>query len=110
MANVLIHTGENAKAMELLERAVQLDPTAVTAHYELSSLYRQQGRSADAKQQLDEFLHYRELKSKLKTSMIEDMRMGKTGSGSDLPQGKWLRAPPDPSRFTCGTEPVEKMT
>jgi len=41
--------GQPDKAEPLLEHALQLDPTSAAAHFRLSTLYRQAGRTADAK-------------------------------------------------------------
>ena len=47
------------------ERVVQLDPTNSAAHFRLSTLYREQGRTADAKHEVDEYKKYKEMKEKL---------------------------------------------
>jgi tetratricopeptide (TPR) repeat protein len=65
LANVLVSLKETDKAMSLLESAVKNDPTNLVAHYHLSTLYRQRGRTADAKREMDIFLHYKALKDKL---------------------------------------------
>jgi cytochrome c-type biogenesis protein CcmH/NrfG len=63
---VLISMDQKAKAQPILERAVQLEPTNATAHYRLSTLYREENRPADAKRELDEFLKYKQMKEKLR--------------------------------------------
>jgi Flp pilus assembly protein TadD len=65
MAKVLLSLNEPKDAMALLEDAVKEDPTNIVAHYHLSTLYRQAGRTADAKHEMDVFLHYKDLKNKL---------------------------------------------
>lgn len=69
LARVLTEKNEKEEATALLERAVRLDPTNITAHYRLSMLYRREGRTADAKQQLAEYEHYRKLKTVLQTTL-----------------------------------------
>jgi tetratricopeptide (TPR) repeat protein len=66
LAKVLISMDQKAKAQPILERAVQLEPTNATAHYRLSTLYREENRPADAKRELDEFLKYKQMKEKLR--------------------------------------------
>ncbi|TCK70759.1 Tfp pilus assembly protein PilF [Acidipila rosea] len=65
LAKVLIALNQKQQAMALLESAIALDPTNYTAHYRLSTLYRQMGRTADARKQIEEFQHYKQLKDKL---------------------------------------------
>ncbi len=66
MANVLIQRGEQAKALPLLEEAAQLEPTNPTVHYRLAMLYRRNGHEDQAKQQVELFKHYKEMKDKLR--------------------------------------------
>ena len=54
------------KALALLEQAVKLDPTNATAHFRLSTLYRQMGRTADAQRELEEYQKYKAMKEKLR--------------------------------------------
>jgi Tfp pilus assembly protein PilF len=74
LAKVLILMDQPAKAEQMLERAIQLDSTNYAAHYRLASLYRQQGKTAEAKQQVDEFLKYKQMKDKL-GKIFDDMRV-----------------------------------
>jgi len=62
------------KAEPLLQRALQLDPTSAAAHFRLSTLYRQAGRTADAKRELEEYQKYKEMKEKLR-DIYHDMRV-----------------------------------
>jgi len=66
LAKTLISMDQKSKALPVLERAVQLEPTNAAAHYRLSTLYREENRSADAKRELDEFLKYKQMKEKLR--------------------------------------------
>ena len=66
LAKALIAMDQKAKALPVLERAVQLEPTNPTAHYRLSTLYREENRSEDAKRELDQFLKYKQMKEKLR--------------------------------------------
>ena len=57
-----------------LERTVQREPTNATAHYRLSTLYREENRSEDAKRELDQFLKYKQMKEKLR-SLYKEMQI-----------------------------------
>jgi hypothetical protein len=43
-----------------------LDPTNATAHYRLSTLYRQRGRIEDSKREVEQYKKYKEMKEKLR--------------------------------------------
>ncbi|MGC2604333.1 MAG: tetratricopeptide repeat protein [Silvibacterium sp.] len=73
LAKTLIAMNQQTKALPILERAVQLEPTNASAHYRLSTLYREQGRSEDAKRELAEFLKYKQMKEKLR-AIYKEMR------------------------------------
>lgn len=73
MAKLLVVLNQREKAQQLFERAIQLDPTNYVAHYRLSTMYRQAGRTEDAKLQADEFLKYKQMKTKLE-KIFHDMR------------------------------------
>jgi Tfp pilus assembly protein PilF len=66
--------GQPDKAEPLLEHALQLDPTSAAAHFRLSTLYRQAGRTADAKRELEEYQKYKEMKEKLQ-DIYREMRV-----------------------------------
>jgi tetratricopeptide (TPR) repeat protein len=53
------------KALPLLQRAVELDPTNAVAHFRLSTLYRHAGKEADAKREFELYQKYKDMKSKL---------------------------------------------
>ncbi len=74
LAKVLIRMNQRDKARQLLERAIQIDPTNYVAHYRLAGLYRQEGRTEDAKQQVNEYLKYKQMKDKLE-KIFDDMRV-----------------------------------
>ncbi len=74
LAKVLISMQQQAKALPLLERAVQLDPTSAAAHFRLSTLYRQAGRTAEAKRELAEYLKYKKMQSDL-SAIFKKMRL-----------------------------------
>ena len=59
-AKALITLNQRQKAVALLKRSLELDPTSYVAHYRLSVLYRQMGKPTEAKQQLQEFLTYKQ--------------------------------------------------
>jgi Flp pilus assembly protein TadD len=66
LAKVLTSMGQLEKAEQLLERAIQLDPTSAVAHFRLSTLYRRAGRTADAQHELEQYQKYRAMKEKLR--------------------------------------------
>jgi cytochrome c-type biogenesis protein CcmH/NrfG len=66
LARVLMSQNQLAKAEALLQHALQLDPTNSTARYRLSTIYRQTGRTVEAKQELEEYQKYRKMKEKLR--------------------------------------------
>ncbi len=74
LADALIAMQQPDKALPLLERAVQLDPTGAAAHFRLSTLYRQAGRTADAKRELDAYLKYKKMKAQL-AALFKQMRL-----------------------------------
>jgi Flp pilus assembly protein TadD len=65
LAKVSLALDDRKAAKSLLEDAVKHDPTNIVAHYQLSGVYRLEGRAADAQHEMDEFLHYRTLKNDL---------------------------------------------
>ena len=74
LAKTLMLMGQPDKAEPLLERALQLDPTSAAAHFRLSTLYRQAGRTADAKRELEEYQKYKDMKEKLQ-ELYHEMRL-----------------------------------
>jgi tetratricopeptide (TPR) repeat protein len=66
LAKVMMSLNESQKAEELLKRALELDPTSALAHYRLGILYRQTGRIADAKHELEEYEKYKKMKEELR--------------------------------------------
>ena len=57
LAKLLVAHGDKQAAISLLEDAVKDDPTNSVAHYQLSGLYRQAGRTADAQHEMEILLH-----------------------------------------------------
>ncbi|MHB1958370.1 MAG: tetratricopeptide repeat protein [Acidobacteriaceae bacterium] len=74
LARVLIAQQQQAKALPLLERAVQLDPTSASAHFRLSTLYRNAGRTDEAKRELAEYLKYKKMHADL-SAIFKQMRL-----------------------------------
>lgn len=73
LAKLLTSPSETKQAISLLEDAVRNDPTNIVAHYWLSSFYRQAGRTTDAQQQMEEYMHYKLLKEQL-AKVFQQMR------------------------------------
>jgi Tfp pilus assembly protein PilF len=65
LAKLFIAHNDTKTATPLLESAVKDDPTNIVAHYQLSALYRQAGRTAESQHEMDEFAHYKTLRDKL---------------------------------------------
>jgi cytochrome c-type biogenesis protein CcmH/NrfG len=66
LAKVFMTMDQPQKAELLLQHALELDPTSALAHFRLSTIYRQTGRSADAKREFEEYQKYKQMKEKLK--------------------------------------------
>ncbi len=66
LAKVLIAMDQPQKAEPLLDHAIQLDPTSAVAHFRLSTVYRQEGRTVEAKHELEEYQKYNHMKEKLR--------------------------------------------
>jgi len=73
-AKTLIAMHQPDKARPLLEHALAIDSMNETAHYRLSTLDRQQGKTDEAKEELAKYQKYKEMKAKLRT-IFRDMRM-----------------------------------
>jgi tetratricopeptide (TPR) repeat protein len=78
LAKALIVTDQQAKALPILERAVQLEPTNAAAHFRLSTLYRQQGRTADSQHEVEEYKKYKAMKEKLE-AIFKEMQLHPAG-------------------------------
>jgi cytochrome c-type biogenesis protein CcmH/NrfG len=74
LAKVLMSMDQPQKAEPLLEHAIQLDPTSAVAHFRLSTIYRQAGRTEDAKREVAEYEKYRDMKEKLR-NIYQAMRL-----------------------------------
>ena len=74
LAKTLMSMNQSEKALPLLEHAVKLDPTSAVAHFRLSTVYRQMGRTEDAKRELEEYQKYKEMKEKLR-ELYRQMRL-----------------------------------
>lgn len=66
LAKMLIEMHQADKALALLEQTVQLEPTNEVAHYRLATLYRNKGRTEDAKREVELYKKYRDTKEKLR--------------------------------------------
>ena len=82
LAKTLISMEQPAKALPVLERVVQLDPTNSAAHFRLSTLYREQGRPVDAKHEVDEYKKYKEMKEKLQ-AIYKEMQVQPSVKSND---------------------------
>jgi tetratricopeptide (TPR) repeat protein len=67
LAKVFMTMDQPLKAEPLLLHALKLDPTSPLAHFRLSTVYRQTGRTEDAKRELEEYQKYKKMKDQLQT-------------------------------------------
>lgn len=74
LAKALVDMKQPQKAQSLLEHALQIDPTSATGHFRLGMLYRQAGRTADAKRELQTYQKYKDIKEKLR-EIYQEMRL-----------------------------------
>lgn len=74
LGKMLLLNHQRDKAQQMFERAVRIDPTNYVAHYRLAAIYRQQGKTDEVKQQLAEYLKYKQMRDKLQT-IFENMRV-----------------------------------
>jgi predicted Zn-dependent protease len=74
LAKVLLAMDQPAKAQPLLERSAQLEPFNSITRYHLSAVYRDQGRTADARRELAEFKRLKEMKERLR-EVYHEMRV-----------------------------------
>jgi Tfp pilus assembly protein PilF len=79
--------GETQKAEALLKHAVDVDPTNAVAHFRLSTIYRQSGRTADAKHEIDEYQKFNKMKEKLR-EVYHDLHRDQIRDESDEPNPK----------------------
>jgi Tfp pilus assembly protein PilF len=73
-AMTLIYMDERDKARRLLVHALEIDPTDYIAHYRLSTVYRLEGKTEEAKREVAEYKKYRDMREKLGT-LFQDMRV-----------------------------------
>lgn len=84
---LLTTMNQPAKAQQMFERAVQIDPTNDVAHYRLATLYRKEGRIEDAKQQVQLYLKYKQMKDKME-KIFDGMRLLAPSRPRDLEDAK----------------------
>jgi Flp pilus assembly protein TadD len=82
LGKIQMTMNENDKAQETFARAAQADPSNTVAHYRLSMLYRRQGKTAEADEQMVEYKKYKEMQTKLE-KIFHDMRVGSLQKNAD---------------------------
>ncbi|HVW78694.1 MAG TPA: tetratricopeptide repeat protein [Alloacidobacterium sp.] len=82
LAKLLVSMNQNQKAEQLLKHAIEIDPTNYVAHYRLAALYRRQGNTEAANQEIDAYKKYKSMKDKLE-KIFHDMRVESTRSHPD---------------------------
>jgi tetratricopeptide (TPR) repeat protein len=83
-AKVLMSLNQPQKAEPLLQHALQLDPTSAVAHYRLSTIYRQTGRSTEAKHEIEQYQKYHKMKEKLR-EIYRDLHRDQARDENDDP-------------------------
>lgn len=83
-AKVLMSLDQPQKAEALLKHALQLDPTSPIAHFRLSTIYRTSGRTAEAKQELEEYQKYHKMKEQLR-ELYHDLHRNQPTNENDSP-------------------------
>lgn len=84
LAKVLMSFDRPQKAETLLRHAIQVDPTNPVAHFRLSTIYRQSGRLADAKREVEEYQRYNKMKEQLR-ELYHDLHRSPTRDENDSP-------------------------
>jgi len=87
LAKTLIEMNQSDKALTLLEQTVQLEPTNATAHYRLGMLYRNTGKTDEAKREMDLYKKYKDLKEKLR-AVYKEMQIQPSEIRADDPVEK----------------------
>lgn len=82
LAHVESESGADDKALQLLQRAVSIDPSNMLAHFRLSALYRKMHRAEDAKRELAEYQRLREVKENLH-QVYSTMKLQAPGTADD---------------------------
>jgi Tfp pilus assembly protein PilF len=84
LAKVLMSLDQPQKAEALLKHALQLDPTSPVAHFRLSTIYRTSGRTAEAKQELEQYQKYHKMKEQLR-DLYHDLHRNQPTNENDSP-------------------------
>jgi tetratricopeptide (TPR) repeat protein len=82
LAKVLMAMDQPQKAEPLLVHAIALDPSSAVAHFRLGTVYREMGRTAEAKHEIEEYQKYKEMKEKLQ-EIYHEMRLERTTGEND---------------------------
>ena len=87
LAKILIEMNQPDKAQAVLEDTVKLEPTNAIAHYRLGTIYRQKGRMADAKREVELYKKYKDMKEKLR-AVYKDLQVQPSEIHPDEPDEK----------------------
>jgi tetratricopeptide (TPR) repeat protein len=87
LAMTLMTMNQPEKAQQMFERAVQIDPTNDVAHYRLATLYRKAGKIDEAKEQVQLYLKYKQMKDKME-KIFDGMRLLSPSRAQDDEEGK----------------------
>jgi len=82
LAKVMMSLNQREKAEALLQHAIQVDPTSAVAHFRLSTIYRESGRFAEAKQEIEEYQKYNKMKEQLR-ELYRDLHRSQTRNDDD---------------------------
>ncbi|HEX7424657.1 MAG TPA: tetratricopeptide repeat protein, partial [Terriglobales bacterium] len=88
LGKILMSTGHPEEALPHLLAAVRVDPTNAGAHYRLSQLYRQLGRTSDVEKEIATFKELRKAEERLRSAYAQAYK--ESGSSQalnpDIPQ------------------------
>lgn len=87
LAKAFLESNQRDKALPLLQDAVKLEPTNATAHYRLGSLYRQMGKAEEAKQEIELYKKYKDMKEKLR-AVYKELQIQPKETAVDDPDEK----------------------
>jgi tetratricopeptide (TPR) repeat protein len=78
LAKVLLQEKQPQKAMSELQKAIQIEPNDATAHYELMEAYRDQGKLAEAQQEMAVFQKLQKSDSESFRSRLDSLLSGQS--------------------------------
>jgi tetratricopeptide (TPR) repeat protein len=84
LAKLLLQEKQPEKAVRELQKAIQLQPNDATAHYELMEAYRDQGKLAEAQQEMAAFQKLQKANAASFRSQLDSLLTGQSKSEKNL--------------------------